>query len=221
MQTERSSLQGRTPQEPPMQAARSQKRGTAGLLIAGLSLAVAAAVPSARADEAQAKSLVKAMSDYMAAQKVFSYDYDTTLEVVTKEKQKLALASSGTLVASRPDKLRYTRWGGFANAEAVFDGKTLSLLGTNMNAYTQVEIPGTIDHLVDTLRDKYGRPVPGADLLLSNIYDQLMPEVTNVKDLGTGVIGGIECNHLAFRTAEVDWQIWIATGDQPHPCRYT
>ena len=42
----------------------------------------------------------------------------------------------------------------------------------------------------------------------------------DVKDLGSGVIGGIECDHLAFRTKEVDWQIWIAQGDHPYPCRY-
>jgi len=70
------------------------------------------------------------------------------------------------------------------------------------------------------LRDKYRGPVPGADLLLSNVYDQLMPSVVNVKDLGSGVIGGVECDHLAFRTKEVDWQIWIAQGSRPYPCRY-
>ena len=47
-----------------------------------------------------------------------------------------------------------------------------------------------------------------------------MPPVTDVKDLGSGVIRGIECDHLAFRTKEVDWQIWIAQGAQPYPCRY-
>jgi hypothetical protein len=80
-------------------------------------------------------------------------------------------------------------------------------------------VPGTIDHLVDELRNK-GRPVPGADLLLSNVYDQLMPSAVNVKDLGSGVIGGVECDHFAFRTNEVDWQIWIAQGSRPYPCRY-
>ena len=44
-----------------------------------------------------------------------------------------------------------------------------------------------------------------------------MGEVTDVKDLGSGVIGGRECDHLAFRTADVDWQIWIAQGDAPVP----
>ena len=34
------------------------------------------------------------------------------------------------------------------------------------------------------------------------------------------MIGGVECDHLAFRTKDVDWQIWIAQGDHPYPARY-
>ena len=55
---------------------------------------------------------------------------------------------------------------------------------------------------------------------MPNIYDELMATVTDVKDLGSGVIGGRECDHLAFRTPEFDFQIWIAQGDEPYPCRY-
>jgi hypothetical protein len=47
-----------------------------------------------------------------------------------------------------------------------------------------------------------------------------MDGVTNVKDLGSGVINGKECDHLAFRSEETDWEIWIAQGDTPYPCRY-
>jgi hypothetical protein len=159
------------------------------------------------------------VSDYLAAQKSLSFDYDTDLEMVTRDQQRLGLASSGKIALQRPDQLLATRDGGFGDVE-LFDGKTATLLAKNTNAYGQAEIPGTIDNLVDLLRDKYQRPIPGADLLSSNVYDQLMPQVVDVKDLGSGVIGGVECNHLAFRTNEVDWQIWIADGDQPYPCRY-
>ncbi len=55
---------------------------------------------------------------------------------------------------------------------------------------------------------------------MSDPYKELMPLVTDVKDLGSGVIRGTECDHLAFRTKEVDWQIWIAQGARPYPCRY-
>jgi len=57
-------------------------------------------------------------------------------------------------------------------------------------------------------------------MLISDPYKELMPEVNDAKDLGSGVIHGVECDHLAFRTKEVDWQIWIAQGARPYPCRY-
>ena len=197
------------------------KIAAASLSATALALIVGLGTPSgANADEADAKSLLKAMSDYMAAQDAISFGYDATLEVVTKDDQKLALASSGTITLNRPDKIRVTRSAGFADIEMLFDGKTLTLFGKTTNLYYQVDVPGTIDHLVDELRDKYNRPLPAADLLLSNAYDELMLDVDDAKDLGSGVIDGVECDFLAFRTEEVDWQIWIAHGDRPYPCRY-
>jgi len=161
------------------------------------------------------------MSDYMASQKAISFGFDATLEIITKEDQKLALASSGTIILNRPGKIRAKRSGGHADIEMLFDGKMVTLFGGNLNLYTQIEVPGTLDNLVDVLREEYDRPLPAADLLMSNVYDELMAGVTDIKDLGSGVIGGIECDYLAFRNKEVDWQIWIAQGAKPYPCRYT
>lgn len=191
------------------------------MTVAGLALLAGLHTPLvAHADEASAKILLKNMSDYMSAQKALSFNYDTILEVITQEQQKLALASSGTVLLNRPDKLHISRTGGFADVEILFDGKNMTLFGKNANLFTQIAAPGTVDHLVDELRDKYNRPVPGADLLMSNIQEELMDGVIDIKDLGSGVIGGVECDHLAFRTKEVDWQIWIAQGNRPYPCRY-
>jgi hypothetical protein len=170
-------------------------------------------------DSAEAKKLLKAMTDYLAAQKALSFAYDANLQVVTNTDQKLGLASSGTVILSRPDKVHTTRTGGFVDTEALFDGKTLTLLGKNLNKYTQVEIPGTVDHLIDELKDKYGLPLPAADLLMTNAYDELMQGVYDSKDLGSGVINGTECDSLAFRKDDVDFQIWVAQGAQPYPCR--
>jgi len=173
---------------------------------------------AARADDP--KALFKEMSDYLASQNAMSFDYDSTLEIVTTEGQKLGLASSGAMTVNRPNKIHATRAGGFANIEMAYDGTTLTLLGKNANVYAQVNAPGNIDHLVDELRNTFHRPVPAADLLMSNPYEQLIPLVVDAKDLGSGVIHGVECDHLAFRTEDVDWQIWIAQGAQRYPCRY-
>jgi hypothetical protein len=167
-----------------------------------------------------AKALLKAMSDYLAAQQTISLGFDSIFEIVTDNHQKLQVATSGTVQLSRPDKIRTSRKTGFSDTEMVFDGKTLSFLGKGKNVYIQTESPGTIDTLIEALRDKFHRQLPGADLLMSGVYDGLMEDVTDIKDLGSGVIGGKECDHLAFRAKDTDWQIWIAQGKEPYPCRY-
>jgi hypothetical protein len=172
---------------------------------------------SARADDP--KAMFKQMSDYVTSQKAISFDYDTNLEIVTPENQKLGLASSGAMTLNRPDKLRASRMGGFSDVDIAFDGTKLTVLGKRENIYTEINSPGTVDQLVDEMRSKYHRLVPAADLLLSNPYDKFIPQVEDAKDLGSGVIGGVECDHLAFRTKDVDWQVWIAQGARRYPCR--
>jgi hypothetical protein len=197
------------------------KRSVRSLPAMALSMIVSLGISmGASADEADAKRLLKAMSDYLAAQQALSFEYDAILEVITEDQQKLALASSGTLILNRPDKILATRSSGFADVEMLFDGKTLTLLGKNLNIYAQQDVPGTVDNLVDELR-QHNRPLPAADLLLMDPYETLMLDVVDVKDLGSGVIGGAECDHLAFRAKEVDWQIWIAQGERPYPCRFS
>ena len=127
----------------------SRKNLTRTLLPLGIAACLAIVSATAVADEADAKRLLKAMSDYMAAQKAFSFNYDSMLDVVTTDGQVIGLASSGSLTFKRPDKLKSLRSGGFVDIESLFDGKTLTMLGKNKNIYLQIEVPGTVDHLID------------------------------------------------------------------------
>ena len=183
-------------------------------------LTAAAMLWSSHAHAQDAAKVLKAMTDYVASQKVISATYDTDIEVITNNLQKIQFASSGHMLLSRPDKARVSRIGGYVDAELVFDGKTLSVLGKNLNAYAQTDATGSIDQLVARLRDEFGVPIPGADLLLSGAYDELMKDVLDAKHIGRGVIDGIECDHLAFRNNDVDWQIWVEVGSRPIPRKY-
>src|SRR5262249_37940558 len=115
---------------------------------AALMLVMMAIAPDASADVTQAKSLFKAMSDYLGEQAKMSFDLDTSLEVVTNDQQKLSLTSSGSLTMVRPDKVRMVRHGGFADAELYFNGKTLSLFRRDKNIYSKIDIPGSVENLV-------------------------------------------------------------------------
>ena len=87
-------------------------------------------------DSAEAKKILKAMSDFLGAQKNLSFSFDSVFEVVTPTDQKLGLASSGAATLSRPDKIRFARSGGFVDYEILYDGKTLTFLGKNVNLFS-------------------------------------------------------------------------------------
>jgi hypothetical protein len=183
--------------------------------VAILSAAVSA---GARADDSVA--LLKAMADYTAAQKSISATFDSDIEVVTSELQKIQFTSSGQLKLARPDKLRVRRTGGYADVDLVYDGKILSFYGNNAKAYVQADLPGTVDQLVDAIQDRTGAAMSGTDLLVSNAFDLLTSDVEASEHVGQGVVDGVECEHLAFRGHDTDWQIWIQTGANPIPRKY-
>ena len=185
---------------------------------ASVAILVTAAGQTARADDAAL--ILKAMTDYTGAQKSISATFDSDIEVITPALQKIQFTSSGQIKLNRPDKLRIRRTGGYADVELVFDGKTLSLYGNNAKSYVQADAAGSVDEVIDTLQAHTGAAMPGTDLLLTHSYDELMANVIDGEHIGLGVVDGVECEHLAFRGTDTDWQIWIEAGARPVPRKY-
>jgi hypothetical protein len=188
-------------------------------LLAG-GLLYAAPVLADSASATSAKQVVKAMSDYLASQKNLSGDFDAELDVITPDIEKVQFSASGSVLLSRPDKVRLIRKGGYSEVELLSDGKTVTIINLGDGSYSQVKSPGTVDGMIDLLRSNYGIDMPAADLLLTNSYDELMDGVIEAKHIGVGVVDGVECEHLAFRNADTDWQLWVRSGDRPLPCKY-
>jgi hypothetical protein len=172
----------------------------------------------ARADDAT--QILKTATDYIATQQSISAKFDSDIEIITPDLQKIQFSSSGQLKMQRPDKLRIRRTGGYVDAEMIYDGKTLTLYGNNAKSYLQADDPGTVDHIIDVLQSSAGGAMPGTDLLISHPYEELMANVIDAKHIGQGVVDGVECEHLAFRGPEVDWQIWVETGSRPIVRKY-
>jgi hypothetical protein len=183
------------------------------VLMATLTAAPARAEPQG----SDAKSILKAMSDYVSSQKTIKLTFDSDIEVITPQLEKIQFTNSGEGLLSRPDKLRAHRVGGYSDVEMVFDGKTVSIYGKHINGYAQFDSPGTVDRLIEALRAGHGIALPGADLLLTNSYDTLVAGVKEAKHIGRGVIDGVECEHLAFRNFDTDWQLWVEAGKRPIP----
>src|SRR5215217_3123072 len=81
----------------------------------------AAAVYSApvQAEQASAKGIVKAMYAYLARKKNLSADIDMSLDVVTPQLETITFDASGSVLVARPNNIRATRKGGYADIELI------------------------------------------------------------------------------------------------------
>ena len=172
---------------------------------------------ASQAQENDAKAILKTMTDYVSGQKTIEFTFDSDIEVITPQMEKIQFTNSGEALLNRPDKLRAHRLSGHSEVSLFFDGKTVNIFSKKDNGYSQFEASGTVDQLIEALRAGHGVALPGADLLLTNSYEVLVADVKEAKYIGRGIIDGLECEHLAFRNFDTDWQLWVEVGQRPIP----
>lgn len=190
-----------------------------------VSLALVFSLPAGAAMAAEginrdADEILQAMSKFLAGTKAFSVSVDASIEVVTKEGQKLQMVNSASVLVERPSRFYLTRRGKFADTEAFFDGKKLSFYGKTLNAYIQRDVAGSIDDALTALERDIGIPMPAGDLLLANPYPVLSSGVVSSGYYGVEYVAGVASHHLAFRKAGVDWQLWVKAEGNPLPTKY-
>ncbi len=196
---------------------RCGRLAVAFALVAGLAAGQAGAQPAVNPD---ADEILRSMSTFLGGTKAFSVAADVSNEVISKQGEKLQLNSYATVVFQRPSGFYIHRQGRFADVEAFFNGKTVSLFGKNGNIYVQKEVAGSTDDAFAMISSQIGVDLPGVDLLVADPYAVLSSGVTSSGYHGTDYVQGVECHHLSFREDDVDWQLWVKTGDEPLPMKY-
>jgi hypothetical protein len=165
----------------------------------------------------QATRLLRASTDFLAAQKRFHVETRSSLEIVLTSGQKIQFDHVARQSVQRPNKLRADRVGDLVEQSFYYDGKSLTLFNPGDKVYATVVAPGTLEEMLDFARTTLDIVAPAGDLIYSNAYDILMTDVTQAFVVGKGVVEGVRCDHLAFRAPHVDWQIWIQEGKEPLP----
>lgn len=165
----------------------------------------------------QALAILKTMTEYVSGQQVIALTFDSAIEVITPDLEKLQFSNSGSAELVRPNLLLAQRKNGFSDVSLFFDGKTVSIHGKHLNSYAQFSAEGTVDQLLHSLREGKGVALPGADLLVSDSFATLSADIMEAKYLGRSFVGGRECEHVAFRNFDTDWQLWVEAGAAPIP----
>jgi hypothetical protein len=112
-----------------------------------------------------------------------------------------------------------TRQDGDAKAgpDVVCDGKKLYAHAKKLKQYTEVEaanMPAIARALLQFGHANVG--ILFQNVLADNPYDALMEGVTKCTYAGKDKVDGEEAHHLKFEQPNLNWELWVATGDKPY-----
>jgi len=191
-----------------------------GLALGGLGQASAEESAAASKIDPAAIQALDAMGDYLKSVKTFTVMADQTRDEVLESGQKIQLSSTIKLEVRRPNGLRADIQRDRVARQMYFDGTHFTLLGPDTGMYATVSAPGTIGELVTQIETKYGVEMPLVDFYQWGSDTGASADIREAVVIGPSNLGGEKTTHYAFRQEGLDWQIWIAQGEQPLPVRY-
>ena len=190
------------------------------LLVLGAIMLTAEAQAQEAGVDPAAVEILQQMTKYIRTLERFSVHTESTFEDLLDSGQRIDFDLSANVVVLRPNKLRAERIGELIHQVFFYDGQSLTLYKPSDGVYATQKAPGTIEELLDYVRERLGMNIPVSDLVYRNAFAILIENVQSAVVIGKALIGGRTCDHLAFSRPDVDFQVWVDDGDQPLPCKY-
>jgi hypothetical protein len=194
----------------------------------GLCLGLAAATPSWGAPPAPATgarsvdpAAVKALSDMSAyLQSLSSFDLTSraSLDLVTRDEEKIQLDGVGTYRVRKPNAFVIDIASDDWNRRYIYNGREFTLYAPKLGYFATWPAPATIRDTITDVETRFGISLPLDDLFRWSEPGGARAELLESGFLvGVETIDGVKTSHYAFRENKIDWQVWIQQGDQPLP----
>ncbi len=162
---------------------------------------------------------LKQMSDKLIASNSFSYRSNSAVELQSETGQFVTFFTEAEVALQRPNKLHMKVSGDSPSLHLYFDGAKASAIDVDNNTYA-VSTPLTnIDEMLNYIMSKAQISFPSADLMYSDPYAVMTKNLTDATVVGDSMINGIPVEHFAYREPTIDWEIWIAKGENALPLR--
>jgi hypothetical protein len=163
----------------------------------------------------EALAILKKATDYLTGLPQFRLKGYKEVDAVQESGQKLQFFSSYDVHLKRPNRIFVSRTDDDGIMRRFwYDGKTATMYDEGEKVFGQIQVPETIDEMLDYLETVLESPPPLADLLYNDLSFLAERALSGVY-IDISFIQNIACDHLAFRGESVDWQIWIDRGEKP------
>lgn len=194
------------------------------LLVTSLSIAQVESDPGTASklseSELAARELALEMAALLGNAQKWQVDLLISYDTMQEDGQKIEFGERRRVSVERPSHILNELQASDGKREAVlFDGKNITVSEANSSVYARTPQPGDIDATVMYFLGDLGMRLPLAAMMMSQFPAVLEARMRSIEFVEETNILGEPTSHLAGRTIDVDFQVWISSGERPLPLR--
>lgn len=157
----------------------------------------------------RADQLLNRSCDDLGSSKAFTFHAEITFDKVLPSNVKLQFAAAADYAVQRPDQIAVEFHSDLGGKLIWYNGTTVTILDPPHMFYATVEVPDSIDGMMERLEQIHNLSIPLADLAYSHPCEMFRRGVIYAAYVGVNDVAGEDSDHLAFAKKDVDWQIWL------------
>lgn len=167
--------------------------------------------------EPKVKDILKSMSDTLNAADAFEFTALQVYDIPLTSGQIIQGHCRSQIRVRRPDKVSCISCDDRGYLNVWHNRSRFFVVKPKEGIYAESTCPTTNEQFIGYLANRYSLVMPVADLIFKDCYKILLTNVERGEYLGKVRLGKTLCHHLAFRQANIDWQIWIDAEEKPLP----
>jgi hypothetical protein len=196
--------------------------GLNGALAADPSASATQAAPPAQPApppniDPHADELLTKMCGAVGSADAFSFHAEILFDKVLARAVKVQYAAEMNFYLQRPDELAVDYQSDLGGKQLWYQNNTLTILDGPHQMYASMKVPASIDAMLDQVEATEHLTLPLSNLAYSDPCQRVRKLIIYGLYIGVNDVNGIECDHIAFSSANIDLQLWLDRTGKPVP----
>ncbi len=174
------------------------------------------AAPPPRLDTTADKYLTQTCL-LLASAEAFSFHAEVLFDQVLPSSVKVQFAGAIDFALQRPDELAIDYQSDLGRKQLWYQGDTLTIFDQSHLMYASLKVPDSIDAMLDRVAEMHNLTLPLSNFAYSDPCLRIRKQIIFGGYIGVNDVNGVECDHLAFSSRTIDFQLWLDRSNKPVP----
>lgn len=147
----------------------------------------------------------------------FSFHAEILFDKVLPPAVKVQYAAEMNFALQRPDELVVDYKSDLGGKQLWYKNDTLTIFDEPHEMYASMKVPSSIDTMLDQVEQTEHLTLPLSNLAYSDPCMRIRKQIIFGSYIGVNDVSGVDCDHVAFSSRNIDLQLWLDRSEKPVP----